>query len=73
MQRGTIISLKPVHVLPTFTYACTHNPSFLGIYAKHLAKRGFALPHAISAGGYRRYIGDNAVLGKGELLVWQPR
>jgi formylmethanofuran dehydrogenase subunit C len=73
MQRGTIISLKPVHVLPTFSYACTHNPSFLGIYARHLAKLGFALPHDVAAGGYRRYIGDNAVPGKGELLVWQGR
>src|SRR5262245_3444039 len=73
MQRGTIISLKPVHVLPTFTFACTHNPSFLGIYAKHLANLGFAIPHSVADGGYRRYIGDAAVPGKGELLVWQPR
>src|SRR5262245_10716493 len=73
MQRGTIISLKPVHLLPTFTFACTHNPSFLSVYAKYLQKLGFAIPHSVADGGYRRYIGDSAVPGKGDLLVWQPR
>jgi hypothetical protein len=45
-------------------------PSFLGIYAKHLASLGFALP---VDGAYRRYLGDAAVPGKGELLVWEPK
>ena len=68
MQRGTIISLKPLHVMPTFAYACTYTPSFLGIYSKHLNTLGFAIP---PRGAYRRYIGDAAVPGKGELLVWE--
>jgi formylmethanofuran dehydrogenase subunit C len=68
MSRGTIISLKAVKTLPTFAFACTHTPSFVGIYAKYLAPLGFKLP---SSGTYRRYIGDAAVPGKGELLVWE--
>jgi formylmethanofuran dehydrogenase subunit C len=68
MQRGTIIAVKPVHLLPTFSFACTYAPSFLGVYAKHLKTLGFELP---SGGSYRRYIGDAAVPGKGELLVWE--
>jgi formylmethanofuran dehydrogenase subunit C len=70
MQRGTIIAMKPLHLLPTFSFACTYTPSFLGLYAKHLKSLGIVLPRN---GGYRRYIGDAAVPGKGELLVWQPR
>ena len=70
MQRGTIIALKPVRLLPTFSFACTYAPSFLGVYAKHLQPLGFELPHA---GAYRRYVGDAAVPGKGELLVWEAR
>lgn len=69
MQRGTIISLKPMRLLPTFTFACDYSPSFLRIYAKYLAAFGFVLP---SNGVYRRYVGDAAVPGKGELLVSQP-
>ena len=69
MSRGTIISLKPLRLLPTFAPACDYNPSFLRLYAKHLAGLGFMLP---PDGTYRRYAGDAAVPGKGELLVWQP-
>jgi formylmethanofuran dehydrogenase subunit C len=69
MQRGTIISLKPLKLMPTFADACLYNPSFLGIYAKHLARFGFALPPA-TEGAYSRHIGDASVPGKGEILVW---
>jgi formylmethanofuran dehydrogenase subunit C len=68
MTRGTIISLKPLRLLPTFAPACRYSPSFLGVYAKHLAAHGFTLP----PGPYQRHTGDAAVPGKGELLVWQP-
>lgn len=69
MTRGTIIALAPVKLMPTFAYACTYRPAFLRLYSRHLATLGFTLPQD---GGYRRYIGDAAVPGKGELLVWQP-
>jgi len=69
IQRGTIISLKPLRLLPTFAHACDYNPTFLRLYAKHLGSLGFALP---LDGTYRRYTGDAAVPGKGEVLVWQP-
>jgi formylmethanofuran dehydrogenase subunit C len=68
MSRGTIISIRPLRLLPTFAPACDYNPSFLRLYAKHLAPLGFALPPADT---YRRYAGDAAVPGKGEILVWQ--
>jgi formylmethanofuran dehydrogenase subunit C len=72
MGRGTIVSLVPLRLLPTFAYACTYTPIFLRVYARHLARLGFEIPDAGPAGSYRRYTGDNAVPGKGEILVWQP-
>ena len=69
MVRGTIISLKPLRLLPTFAYACDYNPTFLRLYAKHLAPFGFSLP---LSGTYRRFTGDASVPGKGEILIWQP-
>jgi len=71
MVRGTIVSLMPLRLLPTFAYACTYNPVFLRLYARHLSPLGFEIPDAGPAGSYRRYTGDSAVPGKGEILVWQ--
>ncbi len=72
MNRGTIVSLKPIPLLPTFAFAATFNPTFLRLYAKHLAPLGCALPFDERDGTYRRYTGDAAVPGRGEILVWQP-
>ena len=73
MLRGTIISLTPVQLLPTFSYASTYNPTFLRLYAKHLGALGFTIPFDDQDGAYQRYTGDAAVPGKGEILVWKPR
>ena len=73
MNRGTIISLTPIPLLPTFSYASTYNPTFLRLFAKHLNTLGVTIPYDEVDGAYRRYTGDAAVPGKGELLVWQPR
>ena len=73
MVRGTIVSLAPVRLLPTFAHCCAYNPSFLRMYARHLGPLGVSLPSDAAAGSYRRYAGDAAVPGKGELLVWEPR
>jgi formylmethanofuran dehydrogenase subunit C len=71
MVRGTIVCLKPIALLPTFAYACTYNPAFLRLYARRLEVLGFSIPAQPSAAGYRRYSGDSAVPGKGEIFVWQ--
>jgi formylmethanofuran dehydrogenase subunit C len=69
MFRGTIVSLTPVRLMPTFSYACTYRPTFLRVYARYLGTLGVSIP---GDGAYRRYTGDTAVPGKGEILVWQP-
>jgi formylmethanofuran dehydrogenase subunit C len=71
MVRGTIISLQPLRLLPTFSAACAYNPAFVRLYAKHLAAYGFRLPVDAGEGAYLRYTGDTSVPGKGEILVWQ--
>lgn len=72
MVRGTIVCLQPVRLLPTFSYACAYNPAFLNIYARHLRPPGFSIPVAEGGGAYRRFTGDSAIPGKGEILIWQP-
>src|SRR5262245_44760196 len=73
MARGTIVCLKPIRLLPTFSYACDYQPPFMTMYSKHLHGLGFAIPYAARQGIYRRYNGDAAVPGKGEILVWEPK
>jgi formylmethanofuran dehydrogenase subunit C len=65
MNRGTIISLKPLALLPTFAKCGTYEPTFLRLYATALRKHGFELP----TGFYTRYLGDSSGLGKGELFI----
>ena len=65
MIRGTIVSLAPLQLLPTFCYACSYEPTFLRLYARSLEPLGFSVPHGL----YQRYSGDSAVPGKGEILV----
>jgi len=72
MMRGTIISLTPIPLLPTFSYASMYNPTFMRLYARHLATLGFAIPYEDRDGAYQRYAGDACVPGKGEILVWKP-
>jgi formylmethanofuran dehydrogenase subunit C len=69
MQRGTIVCLTPVELLPTFAYDCTYAPVFLDILFKGLRRLGIDMPPERSAGLYRRYHGDLAESGKGEILI----
>jgi formylmethanofuran dehydrogenase subunit C len=73
MFRGTIVSLKPIQLLPTFSYASAYTPTFLRVYSKHLRTLGVSIPIEPKEGSYRRYTGDTSVPGKGEIFVWQPR
>jgi formylmethanofuran dehydrogenase subunit C len=72
MVRGTIVTLTPIRLLPTFTYSCAYDPTFMFLYAKSLSAVGVSIPTSDQAGTYRRYLGDAAVPGKGEILCWQP-
>jgi formylmethanofuran dehydrogenase subunit C len=71
MFRGTIVSLVPIPLLPTFSYACAYQPTFLRVYARYLLALGISIPHDGTDGAYQRYTGDTAVPGKGEILVWK--
>jgi formylmethanofuran dehydrogenase subunit C len=73
MNRGTIISLAPLQLMPTFAYACSYNPVFVRLYARDLSPLGQQLPCRPAEGAYERYVGDLAVPGKGEVLVWKSR
>jgi formylmethanofuran dehydrogenase subunit C len=71
MKRGTIALLgESAEVLPTFAVACDYAPVILSLYLRKLAAWGFGPAAAAGrAVRCRRYLGDLASLGKGEILI----
>jgi formylmethanofuran dehydrogenase subunit C len=68
LKRGTIVASGPFERLPTFRYACTYEPGFLKHLFRSLGAYGFALDERLWKGPFRRYIGDCAGMGRGEIL-----
>jgi formylmethanofuran dehydrogenase subunit C len=70
-KRGSLVALGPVEPLPTYRLAATVQPVVLRLLLRHLRDaHGFPVRDAHLDGFYRRYSGDFAESGKGELLAW---
>ena len=69
MQKGMIVCMHPVELLPTFAYDCSYAPVFLRILFKGLKRLGVQPTPQQANGLYRRYHGDLAEIGKGEILI----
>jgi formylmethanofuran dehydrogenase subunit C len=71
MKRGSIVSMRPARLLPTFYYDCLYRPNFLRLYLRYVRDTfGLPLDQAQLDGSYHRYSGDMVELGRGELLVY---
>jgi formylmethanofuran dehydrogenase subunit C len=70
-KRGSVVALGAVAIPATYRYACTYRPPHLRLVLGRLRTR-YELPVSDQhlAGLYRRYSGDLADIGKGEILVW---
>lgn len=71
MDRGSIIAFNEPDLLPTFKYDCSYNPLFIRVLLRDLGKYDLPIQGGYITGDYRRYSGDVAALGKGEILVWE--
>ena len=71
-KRGSIVALNGVQVPPTYAYACTYRPPHIPLMLLSLRARfGVVVDDAHLHGLYKRYSGDLAEIGKGEILEWQ--
>ncbi|HLB10532.1 MAG TPA: formylmethanofuran dehydrogenase subunit C [Gemmatimonadaceae bacterium] len=71
-KRGTIVALGPVRVPRAYAYACTYRPPHLSLMLLSLRARfGLPVDDAHVHGLFKRYSGDLAEIGKGEILEWQ--
>ena len=66
MKRGTLIVGGKVELLPTFRLACDYDPPVLPLLLSSLRRRGFSFP--FGGKSVRRFCGDFAELGRGEIL-----
>jgi formylmethanofuran dehydrogenase subunit C len=68
-KRGTLIVMGDVTIPATYIYACTYRPTFVAVLLRSLRNRySLPMPDGWPAEEYRRYSGDLAELGKGEIL-----
>jgi formylmethanofuran dehydrogenase subunit C len=70
-KRGTVVALGRITPPATYLYACTFQPEYLQLLLIRLRVRyGLPVRPRHLTGLYRRYSGDMAELGKGEILAW---
>ena len=70
-KRGSLVALDSVTTPATYRYACTYRPGYLRLTLTRLRDRyGLGIEDRHLTGRYRRYSGDLAELGKGEILAW---
>jgi formylmethanofuran dehydrogenase subunit C len=70
-KRGSVVALGRITPPATYAYACTYQPIHLRLMLTRLRIRyGLAVHRRHLTGLYRRYSGDLAESGKGEILEW---
>ncbi|MEO8089246.1 MAG: formylmethanofuran dehydrogenase subunit C [Gemmatimonadales bacterium] len=73
-KRGSVVALGKVTPPPTYFYACTYQPAYLRLLLTRLrSSYGLPVQPRHLNGFYRRYSGDMAELGKGEILAWTSK
>jgi len=73
-KRGSVVALGAITPPPTYSYACTYQPVHLRLLLTRLGGRyGLPVRPRHLNGFYRRYSGDMAELGKGEILAWTAK
>lgn len=73
-KRGSVVALGRITPPATYAYACTYQPVHLRLMFTRLRiKYGLSIQRRHFTGFYRRYSGDMAELGKGEILEWTAK
>lgn len=71
MKRGTVLLASKPEMLPTFRRTSVYEPVFVNIFVKKLKEMGITVPGFQENMTCRRFAGDQAVLGKGEIMICQ--
>jgi glutamate synthase domain-containing protein 3 len=72
-KRGSVVALGGITPPDTYVYSCTYQPIHLRLtFMRLITRYNLPIRRKHMAGLYRRYSGDFAELGKGEILAWTP-
>jgi formylmethanofuran dehydrogenase subunit C len=70
-RRGSIVALGPVEPTATYRFDCVYRPTWLALLLRRIARQLGAPVEARHLDGlWRRYSGDLAEVGRGEILAW---
>lgn len=73
-KRGSVVALGKITPPATYSYVCTYQPAVVRLMLTRLSVRyGLSVQRKHLTGFYRRYSGDMAELGKGEILEWTAK
>ena len=68
---GSIICINNLEVLPTFSYDCLYNPTYLKLFFKYINENTkIDIDDKIINGSFHRWSGDAIEMNRGELLVY---
>ncbi len=70
LKRGSIVSMKEASLLPTFSYSCIYQPSYLRLYLIYLQTLGLSISEEQIMGHYSRWCGDIIEFNRGEILLY---
>lgn len=70
MKRGTVVGGESTELLPTFSYDCLYQPTFLRYYLLYLRRLGLAVDNDFLVGKYQRWSGDGLEMNRGEVLFY---
>ena len=71
-KRGSIVAAGSIAIPPVYRYACSFRPAFVSVVLRRLRDlHGFRVTASQLDGAWRRWSGDFAELGKGEILAWE--
>ncbi|MDR3572931.1 MAG: formylmethanofuran dehydrogenase subunit C [Anaerolineaceae bacterium] len=71
MSKGTIVTYKPIVLLPTFLRGETYAADHIQTYLKRLEEQGIAMPEKAWDSLYQCFTGDTSGEGNGEILICQ--
>jgi formylmethanofuran dehydrogenase subunit C len=68
-KRGSLVAFGDIDVPETYRYACTYQPAYVRLLLTYLRRRyGLSVEDEALNGRFRRFCGDAADVGKGEIL-----
>jgi formylmethanofuran dehydrogenase subunit C len=70
-KRGSLVSGKPVRLLPSYAFATSYRPPALRLQLLRARELWLRIDDALVDGAWARWSGDRTELGRGEVLIFE--